>query len=76
MPLVRIDGRDMNDFESFHDLFGEAFGFPDFHSRNLDVWIDCMTHLDDPDARMTSVHGIYEVVLRCDRPPPVARRRQ
>lgn len=27
-----------------------AFGFPSFYGRNLDAWIDCMTHRDEDDG--------------------------
>jgi hypothetical protein len=55
--LVTLDTRQMTDWESFHSVFADAFGFPDFYGRNMDAWIDCMTYLDDPGARMTSVHS-------------------
>ena len=43
---VKIDCRLIADWAGFHDAFAAAFGFPDFYGRNLDAWIDCMTHLD------------------------------
>jgi hypothetical protein len=57
MPLVKIDARRIRDFESFHDVFAEVLGFPDFYGRNMDAWIDCMGYLDDPGAGMTTIHG-------------------
>ena len=51
--------------------------FSDFYGRNTDAWIDCLTHLDDPDAGMSRVHapaggvvtlkllGITEFAERC-----------
>ena len=57
MVLVRIDTTTISDWTSFHDVFSEAFGFPDFYGRNLDAWIDCMTSLDDPAAGMSRIHG-------------------
>jgi hypothetical protein len=68
MPLVRLDAFRLRDWESFHSVFAEVFGFPDFYGRNMDAWIDCMTSLDMPDDRMTSVHGSASdpVVLRLD----------
>ena len=44
---VRIDCTQITDWASFHDVFAEAFGFPDFYGRNVDAWIDCMTNLDE-----------------------------
>jgi hypothetical protein len=58
MPIVQIDARRITDWNTFHDVFAEAFGFPDFYGRNMNAWIDCMSYLDDPGAGMTTVHGI------------------
>jgi RNAse (barnase) inhibitor barstar len=57
MPIVRIDARRIIDWNTFHDVFVEALGFPDFYGRNMNAWIDCMTYLADPESRMTTVHG-------------------
>jgi hypothetical protein len=56
-PIVKIDAGRIVDWDSFHDVFVEALGFPDFYGRNMDAWIDCMTCLDDVEAGMTSVHA-------------------
>jgi hypothetical protein len=56
MVLVRIDTTKIRDWASFHDVFSETFGFPDFYGRNMDAWIDCMTSLDDPAAGMSRIH--------------------
>jgi RNAse (barnase) inhibitor barstar len=56
MMIVRIDARRITDWDAFHDIFAEAFGFPDFYGRNGNAWIDCMGYLDDPGAGMTRVH--------------------
>ena len=53
---VTIDASRISDWDSFHDVFAETFGFPGFYGRNMNAWIDCMTYLDDPQAGMTSVH--------------------
>jgi len=53
---VQIDGSAISDWNSFHDIFAAAFGFPAFYGRNMDAWIDCMTCLDDSEAGMTSIH--------------------
>jgi hypothetical protein len=68
MPLVRVNGELIKDWESFHAVFAEAFGFPDFYGRNMNAWIDCMTSLDAPADGMTSVHGSVSdpVVLQLD----------
>ena len=51
--FVRIDCSEATDP---HDLFAEAFGLPDFYGHNWDAWIDCMSHLDEPDAGLSSIH--------------------
>ncbi len=55
-PIVEIDGSRIIDWNSFHDVFAEAFGFPEFYGRNMDAWVDCLTYLDEPEDKMTKVH--------------------
>ena len=55
--IVRLDTRRIADWESFHGVFAEAFGFPGFYGRNLNAWIDCMTSLDAPEDGMTTIHA-------------------
>ncbi len=68
MPVVRVDGGQLITWESFHDVFAAAFGFPSFYGRNMDAWIDCMTSLDAPDDGLTAIHGspADPVVLHLD----------
>ena len=54
--VIKIDTSRITDWNTFHDVFAEAFGFLDFYGRNMDAWIDCMSYLDDPEAGMTTVH--------------------
>jgi len=56
MPLVKLDTRRITDWETFHDVFAETFGFLGLYGRNMNAWIDCLTYLDDPPAGMTKVH--------------------
>lgn len=56
-PIVKIDARRIVDWDSFHDVFAETLGFPEFYGRNMNAWIDCMTFLDEPEAGMTNVHA-------------------
>jgi RNAse (barnase) inhibitor barstar len=37
----------ITDWPSFHDVFKQALGFPDFYGRNMNAWIDCLTYLND-----------------------------
>jgi RNAse (barnase) inhibitor barstar len=55
--VVRVDGDRIVDWATFHDVFKEAFGFPDFYGRNMNAWIDCLTSLDEPLDGMTNVHA-------------------
>ena len=55
--LVKIDLDRISDWQSFHDVFSEALGFPDFYGRNMNAWIDCMTSVDEPADGLTSVHA-------------------
>ncbi len=68
MSLVKLDTRRVSDWASFHTVFAEVFGFPDFYGQNMNAWIDCMTCLDDSSSGMTTVSvpcgGI--VVLQLD----------
>jgi hypothetical protein len=52
VPVIAIPIERITDWDSFHDVFAEALGFPDFYGRSLDAWIDCLTYADDPDAGM------------------------
>jgi RNAse (barnase) inhibitor barstar len=56
MPIVRIPTKQITDWTSFHHVFAEVMGFPDFYGRNMNAWIDCMTSLDSPDDGMTKIH--------------------
>ena len=53
---IRIDTRLINDWSSFHHVFKQQFGFPEFYGSNMNAWIDCMSSLDDPEAGMSKVH--------------------
>ncbi len=47
MSTHRINGNEIADWKSFHDVFAKEFGFPDYYGRNMDAWIDCMSDLGD-----------------------------
>lgn len=55
-PLVKIDTRRIVDWSSFHRVFAEKLGFPNFYGNNMNAWIDCLTSLDEPLDGMTSIH--------------------
>jgi RNAse (barnase) inhibitor barstar len=54
MPIVPIPADRISDWDSFHDVFAEALGFPSFYGRNMDAWIDCLTSADTAAHRMVA----------------------
>jgi RNAse (barnase) inhibitor barstar len=60
MTVVRLDCDRITDWESFHAVFAEVFGFPSFYGRNMDAWIDCMSYLDKPEVGMSTVQSLPE----------------
>jgi hypothetical protein len=55
--VITVDCESIIDWDSFHSVFSEAFGFPGFCGRNMNAWIDCLTYIDDPEAGMSAVHA-------------------
>lgn len=76
MSMVKVDTRRINDWDSFHSVFADAFGFPEFYSWNMNAWIDCMTSLDAPEHGMTRVHAPPggAVVMQLDHAEDFIRR--
>ena len=66
--LVVINGKKLGEWDSFHQEFSKAFGFPDFYGKNMNAWIDCMSSLSDPEEGMSTVHCAkgQVVTLRVD----------
>ena len=56
LTMVRVDANLISDWQTFHSVFAEKFGFPSFYGRNMDAWVDCLSYLDDPSAEMSSIH--------------------
>lgn len=54
--MVQVDADLIRDWQTFHKVFAETFGFPGFYGGNMDAWVDCLSYLDDPSAGMSSVH--------------------
>jgi hypothetical protein len=48
--VVAVDAARIIDWDSFHAVFADAFGFPDWYGRNMNAWIDLMTYLDEDHA--------------------------
>jgi hypothetical protein len=60
---VSIDLREISDWLSFHTIFKQKMGFPDFYGMNMDAWIDCMSCVDVPEDGMSSIHAPSSGVL-------------
>lgn len=52
--VVNIPTGRIVDWESFHDVFDEALGFPGYYGRNMNAWIDCLTYADDTESGMVA----------------------
>jgi hypothetical protein len=50
VPVIDVPVSRIYDWDSFHDTFATALGFPSFYGRNMDAWIDCLTYRDEDDG--------------------------
>jgi RNAse (barnase) inhibitor barstar len=50
MTTIKLNGALLTDWEAFHTVSQEAFGFPAFYGRNISAWIDCLSYLRDDDG--------------------------
>lgn len=55
MPVVLIPTDEITDWNTFHSVFARELGFPDFYGRNMNAWVDCLTHLDEPGDGMSNI---------------------
>ena len=71
IPVDRI-----TDWATFHDVFKQTLGFPDFYGRNMNAWIDCMTSVDTAADGLTTVNvpSGEILILRIDDPFEFKRR--
>jgi hypothetical protein len=53
--LVTVPTADIRDWASFHEVFKQIMGFPEFYGRNMNAWVDCMTSVDSPEHGMSAV---------------------
>jgi RNAse (barnase) inhibitor barstar len=54
VSTIKLNGELLTDWDAFHTISQQAFGFPDFYGRNISAWIDCLSYLRDADG-MSSV---------------------
>ena len=64
MKVIKIDCRKIKDWDSFHDVFAKACGFPKSYGRNLDAWIDCMGDLKE-DMSIIQLNYVESMARRC-----------
>jgi hypothetical protein len=76
LTVIAIPVDRISDWASFHDVFQQALGFPDFYGRNMDAWIDCMTSVDTVADGLTNVTVPpgEVLLLRIDDPFDFKRR--
>jgi hypothetical protein len=67
VTVVKILAGRITNWATFHDIFAEVLGFPDFYGRNMDAWIDCLSYVDDLDAGMTTITVTPGEVLTLQR---------
>ncbi len=65
MATARLNTESISDWQSFHELCREVFGFPDFYGMNMDAWIDCLTYLDEDDG-MSRFHLAEDEMLHIE----------
>ncbi len=51
--MVFVDTTEITDWQFFHQIFSQIFGFPTFYGNNMDAFIDCLSYFDEPQAEMT-----------------------
>lgn|SRR6185312_4988605 len=56
-PVVVVDCSLISDWESLHDVFADALGFPEYYGRNSSAWIDCMTYPNEECSRVSVAEG-------------------
>lgn len=65
---ITIDLGVVHDWDTYHSLMKESFGFPDFYGRNGNAFIDCLSDIDDPETGMCGVSvkrgGTFTVCLQ------------
>lgn len=54
MTTVKLDGALLTDWDAFHAVSQQVFGFPPFYSKTISAWIDCLSYLRDDDG-MSSI---------------------
>lgn len=56
MPTVLIPGFRIRDWDSFHDVFAEALGFPRTYGRTVSALVDALTYREAPGDALATVN--------------------
>ncbi len=78
---LSIAAHDILDWESFHNVFADKLGFPDFYGRNMNAWVDCILSIRNPEHGMTNVHltdGVLSIYIEdakflCEEAPEILK---
>lgn len=55
MKVCVLDGWEIGDRETLHDVLGAALGLPEWYGRNLDALYDCLTEASE-EIRFRILH--------------------
>ena len=55
--MVVVDCSRISDWDSLHDAFADALGFPAYYGRNSSAWIDCMTYPNEECSSVSLADG-------------------
>lgn len=74
--VVTVPTEGITDWDSFHIVFAETLGFPEFCGHDMNAWIDCLTCADDAASEMLGVAVAPGelLVLRIDGAESFAKR--
>jgi Barstar (barnase inhibitor) len=64
--VVIIPAGQITDWDTLHDVFQKALGFPPYYGRNMNAWIDLMTYLDSVEDTSVTVDQGGIVILRIE----------
>lgn len=67
MATARLNTEVITDWQSFHEVCREVFGFPEFYGMNMNAWIDCLSYLDEGDG-MSRFHLAVGEMLHVEVP--------
>ena len=66
MAKVRLNTKQIIDWQSFHTLSKKEFRFPDFYGMNMNAWIDCLSYINDEGDAMSRFNLINGEILEIE----------